>query len=540
MLRMLTVFTAQAVLLLFTARALSEEAEQTTQDATANVSEQERACSALASADFSAIPDAATQITEVKMMKAEKSIPAFCMVKGYVAPSVGIKLGLPPNWNRKFMEVGCGGTCGIVDNAFSEGDACEAALRKGYACIATDAGHTGAWIDGLWGYGNLQAKLSWGYQAPHLTALAGKAITERYYGVSPRKSYFIGGSNGGRQALQEAQRFPGDFDGIVSLAPATDISTIFLTFAWGSRFTHDADGKALLGSAELRLLTDAAVAKCDLDDGVKDNVIGDPLHCSFDPSQLKCRVGQTSGCLTSIQVSAVKKVYAGPVSSTGGSLSLGGPLVGSESGGWLGSYVGQDGQPAGYTRFAIDVFRYLLFSPDPGPTWTLRDLDFDRDPKRLSTMQALYDATNPDLRKFKAAGGKLLIFVGLNDEAVLPRNTIDYYETLERTMGGRAATQSFTRLFLLPGISHGGDGDPGAGTFDYLTALEAWVEDGKAPDRLVAAHLKKPQSWTLEFPFPLEADKVRFTRPVYPYPLRAIYKGSGDPNDAASFAATNR
>jgi feruloyl esterase len=497
-------------------------------------------CASVESADLSHTIDAPTQIISASTVRAQNGMPQYCDVRGYVAPNVGIKLGLPWPWNGKFIQVGCGGTCGNVELAFSAVNGCKAALRKGYACVASDAGHTGAWVDGLWGYGNTQAKLDWGYRAAHVTALAGKAITEFYYETSPRKSYFIGGSNGGREALQQAQRFPWNFDGIVALAPAIDISTVEMIAAWGFHVTHDTDGKPLLGSEDLKLVTEAAVAKCDLDDGVKDDVIGNPLHCLFDPSQLACQADHTAGCLTPTQVSAVQKVYAGPMSSRGVSLTFGGPLVGTEfgngtDGGWQDRYIGRDGKPSFSEIFAAAAFRYLLFQPEPGPTWTLRDFNFDRDPKRLRLMQAIYDASHPDLRKFKAAGGKLLIFQGVNDIATVPRDAIDYYEMVERTMGGREATQSFARLFLLPGVSHGGRGDIGAGTLDYLGALEAWVEDGKAPDRLIAARMKESQSWTLEFPFPLDPGKVQFTRPVYPYPLRAKYEGRGDHNDAVNF-----
>jgi feruloyl esterase len=256
-----------------------------------------------------------------------------------------------------------------------------------------------------------------------------------------------------------------------------------------------------------------------------------------------CRAGQTSGCLAPVQIEAVKKVYSGPLNSNGKSLTLGGPLIGSEIGqwdkdprvGWGFSYLGLgvDGVVGSYESLATDGFRYLFFWPDPGPTWKPSDFDFDRDSQRMGMMQALYDSGNPDLRKFKGAGGKLLIVQGLSDNSVLPRATIDYYETVERTMGGQKETQDFCRLFLLPGVGHG-SGGVGADTIDYLSALEAWVENGRAPDRLIAAHLKNEK--LIEKPqFPLEQSQIQFTRPVYPYPTRAKYQGYGDSNDAASF-----
>ena len=198
--------------------------------------------------------------------------------------------------------------------------------------------------------------------------------------------------------------------------------------------------------------------------------------------------------------------------------------------GWFG-YLGFDGQHL--EKHVTGSFQYLLFWPDPGPMWKLIDFDFDRDSRRMGTMQAIYDASNPDLRAFKAKGGKLLVFHGLNDAMVVPRQTIDYYETVEHTMGGRTATQSFFRLFLLSGAGHVPGGE-GADTVDYLSALEAWVEENQAPDRLIAAHLKESARMQ-PLSFPLDPAAIQFTRPVYPYPIRAQYKGRGDSNDAANF-----
>jgi feruloyl esterase len=368
-----------------------------------------------------------------------------------------------------------------------------------------------------------------------VTALAGKAIIERYYHAPPKKSYFIGASTGGRQALQEAQRFPWDFDGIIAIAAPTDLSILYTTFAWGWRVTHAEDGTPLLSDAELKLLTDSAVAKCDFDDGVKDGIIGDPVHCAFDPSALLCKASQTSGCLTSVQVDAVRKVYAGPMTSRGTKLSFGGPVIGSEQG-W-----GTQFDPEIITKYMTGAFRYLFFLPAAGPGWKLGDFDFDRDYRRLGIMESLYDSNNPNLRAFKAADGKLMILQGLNDTVVLPESTVDYYEMVERTMGGRTETQSFARLFLVPGADHF-LGGTGAGVLDSLGALEAWVERDQAPDRLIAAHLKDNQSiFPLDFSdFSLDTRHIQFTRPVFPYPLRAKYRGRGDPSEAASFVPIGR
>jgi len=175
----------------------------------------------------------------------------------------------------------------------------------------------------------------------------------------------------------------------------------------------------------------------------------------------------------------------------------------------------------------------MNFMPDPGPDWQLKDLDFDRDYKRLGLMESIYASNNPDLRKFKAAGGKLLVYQGMNDVPIPPQNIIDYYETAEKTMGGRKETQDFFRLFLIPGMNHCSGGD-GAYAIDYLSHLEAWVEQNKAPNKMIAANLKDGPADTGD-KFPLDLDSIKFTRPVFPYPVRAKYTGSGDANDASNF-----
>jgi len=490
-------------------------------------------CLALGTADLSGIVDAPAQVTSAIMVAGNSDVPAYCKVVGYVASEVGLEIALPMAWNGKFMEGGSGGHGGMLEKLFAW--SCGAGVRRGYACIISDMGHTGSGTDGLWAEHNLQAKLDWGYRATHVAAVAGKAITARFYGHPPSHSYYAGCSTGGRQGLQEVQRFPWDFDGVIAGAPPVNLSTLYMTFAWGVRSSHDASGNPLLGDRELKLLTSAAVKKCDIGDGARDGIIGDPLDCSFDPADLACRAGTSGDCLTPQQIQAARKLYAGPMTSAGEKLSPGGPLPGSEDGPWRDYYLGTVAHGPYAELFAESGFRYLFFWPAPGETWKIKDFDFDRDYRRMGLMEALVDASNPDLRKFKATGGRLLVYQGLNDLSVLPRSTIDYYETVERTMGGREATQSFFRLFLLPGVEHCGSG-PGADVVDYLSYLEDWVERDRPPAELLAAHLKDRGDLMHAPQFPLDPQTVAFTRPVYPYPTRAVYKGRGDPNSASSFA----
>ncbi len=489
-------------------------------------------CAGLANTDFSRVIDAPTQVTLSKSVAATADLPAFCQVQGYVSPSVGFELRLPlSNWNGKFFKHGCGGFCGAILTA-----ACSEPLRKGYACIASDMGHKSTGLDAKWGYNNPQAEIDFGYRATHVSAMAGKAITEQFYAKAPSRSYYMGCSTGGRQGLVEAQRFPYDFDGIVAGAPVINETGAGMQLLWNVVVNRDKQGKQILGVDKAKMVNAAVVAKCDMQDNVKDGVIGDPRTCGFDPASLQCKAGDGPDCLTAAQVDVVRKIYEGPKNSKGVSLYTGGTLPGSELN-WIDNYISADGDVATYGKFMGDLFRYIGFSPDPGPDWQVAQFDFDRDYKRLGMMESMYSGSNPDLRKFKANGGKIISYQGWADQSVVPLNVIDYYELTERTMGGRAATQDFFRLFMVPGMNHC-RGGVGPDAIDYISTLEAWVEAGKAPDTMLASHLKAESSarYASEgYRFPLVANEVAFTRPLYPYPAAYRYKGTGAAMDAASF-----
>lgn len=494
-------------------------------------------CEALQFADFSQIADAPTRIAEAEFLGVSADAPAACLLRGYVAPQVGFELKLPATgWNGRFIEVGSGGYAGTT-RSLGEQSWCSEAVRRGYACLYSDHGHTAgtgssarAALDGIWSYHNLQAEVDFGFRALHVAALAGKAIAAHHFGRAPEKSYFVGCSGGGRQALVAAQRFPWDFDGILAMEPALNWTRTFMTFLYNLRTATDAEGKALFAPSDLDRLHAAAVAACDLDDGVKDGVIGHPPSCRFDPAQLACGDRRQEGCLSPAQIDAANRLYAGPVNTRGEKLAPGGVMRGAERG-VFGFGIAKPVAAAAVAEF----FRYMAFMPDAGPGWKPADFDFDADHKRLGLMEAIYASTNPDLREFRAAGGKLIIVQGWDDGGTpFPLGTIDYYETVERTMGGRKATQEFARLFMVPGRDHCAGGD-GAGAADYFGALETWVEADQAPDMIRAAHLesvKSPAEFSLG---PADASRVEFTRPLYPYPARAKYKGSGDPNDYRSF-----
>jgi pimeloyl-ACP methyl ester carboxylesterase len=498
-----------------------------------------QSCVNMKSADFSRVEDAPAQILEAVVIEAEGSNPSYCRVQGYVMPQVRFELRLPmSNWNGRLLEVGDGGWGGEMFLFF-----CTGPVRKGYACIASDMGHTGASRLALWARNNVQAQVDFGYRATHVTALIGKEIVRTYYGKPPAKSLMFGCSTGGYQGMVEAQRFPWDFDGIVAVAPdmgsEADLS---MRIVWKLQQLSDKDGHPIFRLPDLELLHNAALRACDMSDGVKDGVIGDPVGCRFDPAVLACTGGRHSGCLTDPQIRAAKNIYAGPTTSAGVRISTSGLLPGTEL-----DWAGTENSSAEVAEF----FKYVLFNPSPGPDWTIRDFNFDHDYQRLG-MGALFTDSDPDLRKLKAAGTKLLVAQGGGDPLEFPGGILDYYDTVNRTMGGAASTKDFFRLFVVPGMKHCSGGD-GAFAIDYLSYLEEWVDNNHAPERMIGAHVDsnyllqhsdddgssvKDRIWfsAVKLPIPLDADApVTFTRPVYPYPLLSRYKGTGDPNDAKNF-----
>ena len=272
-------------------------------------------------------------------------------------------------------------------------------------------------------------------------------------------------------------------------------------------------------------------------DGLKDGIIGDPRECKFDPASLQCKAGNSTACLNPEQVGAIRKIYSGPHTSDGQPTYTGSAQPGSELN-WLAPYIGVNGKPAVYAGFIGNQWQFAGFSPAPGPNWDPTQFDFDKDFKRFGLVEPLLSGSNPDLRKFKARGGKLIGYQGFNDQSIVPLNFIDYYETAIRTMGGLNQTQDFFRLFMIPGMNHclGGDG---ADSINYLDYLEKWVEKGQAPDVMIGAHAKAEPGAMRSPRFPVPAEKIEFTRPHFPYPAQARYKGSGNPNDAENFASTN-
>jgi hypothetical protein len=482
-------------------------------------------CAALMTGDYLDLPDAPTTLTATQAVAAADGLPAHCLVSGYVAPQVQFELRLPlDTWNQKFLMQGCGGLCGRVSGA-----SCDDALARNYAVIVTDMGHSAPSYQALWAYNNLQAEIDFAYRATHVVALAAKRLIEHYYDEAPQYSYFRGCSTGGRQGLVAAQRFPDDFDGIISGAPVlNETATAALHLIWSGRANLDDQGDAVLNPQQVAAVRDAVLAACDGLDDFKDGIIEDPRRCDWE------KIIRVDSSPT--EQAVFRKLYEGPRNSAGRLLLPGGLMPGSEYE-WVPYFVGEDGpavfHPDGPVR---QLFQYLIFLDDPGPGHSASEFDFDRDPQRLALMEVFYSAQNPDLRRFKAAGGKLIVYQGWDDVEVTPMNTVDYFTTMQATMGGDAATADFARLFMMPGVAHCRRG-PGADTVDWLAYLEQWVEGGQAPDRVTAYHQRTEQNY-LGLPrprFPLPEAAYDWSRPLFPYPAVARYGGNGNAAEAGSW-----
>ena len=468
-------------------------------------------CAALLQRDFTVLPDAATTVIRATLVAAANGVPAHCTVEGRVAPAVNfsMQLPVPAEWNRRLLMQGCGGMCGAAQPA-----TCEDALARRYATVTTDMGHQGAAWEAEWARDNLAAEIDFAYRATHVAAVAAQALVTAYYGEVAERRYFRGCSTGGRQGLVAAQRFPADFDGIIAGAPVlSQTGVTALHLIWSGRANLDADGKPLLGPADVERLHAAVLARC----GNALGVIPNPARCDFDPAVLLCARAADTGCLNSNQVAAARRLYAGARDSAGRPLTPGGLAPGSERE-WVPYFVGSDGPATFHPAGAVSVlYRNLIFMPDAPATASAADFDFDRDPPRLALMESLYTPQNPDLGTYAARDGKLILYHGWNDAEIPPAWMLDWFARVEQTMGGAERTASFARLFMLPGVAHCRRG-PGADAIDWLTVLERWVEQGEDPDTVEAFHLAVPENY-LGLPrkrFPLTAvefDRVEIVRP---------------------------
>jgi hypothetical protein len=530
-------------------------------------------CAKLAKADISGAVGAKTHITSaVAITNAQPA--SYCRVTGYVEPTVKFEVRLPlSTWTQRFVQTGCGGLCGNLDIRLSNADGCHPADHGELALASTDMGHSGG-MDGKFGE-DAQLRIDFAYRGVHVTALAAKALIARFYGRPPKYSYFSGCSDGGREALMEAQRYPHDFDGITAGAPAMNFTTQNTFYhGWNAVKNTGADDKPILTADKLPVLHQAALQACDAADGLKDGLISDPLSCHFDPGVVECNAGQdTKPCLTHVQVQTAREIYAGAHDGEGNKLVLSGPLPGSELA-WAGVYVPHQGDDhIMSTMISTGSLKYLVYEKNPPADYTLKDLRFTSESFAATTqLHGLYDATDPDLGGFAKNGGKLILWHGLSDPHISPLNTIAYYTAMSRVMG-EVEVQKFARLYLFPGGGHCGGGE-GPFNIDLLSAIMAWVERGSVPFAFLASHQQHGASLPIaDVPSGMPAgvrpgmmpapgrtgtpppgapttddhdgapptqaspSKVDRTRPVYPYPATARYDGTGSIDDSRNFTA---
>jgi feruloyl esterase len=497
-------------------------------------------------------------ITLARLVEAAGDTPRHCYVRGTISPGIvyHVQLPLPESWNGRFLKYGDGSKDGDLDFA-------DHRLAQGYAVANSNMGHDAGSEPGSWfAFDNRQAEIDFAYRAVHLTANAGKNVVAAYYERPAARSYFEGCSTGGREALIEAQRFPSDFDGIVAGAPVFMYQELNAGHTWllqrvfrddyAGNLAFDADGDGRPESLrKLELLADTVLARCDSNDGIEDGVLDEPLTCDFEPKRdlapMMCPNDvDADACFTKAQLQTIEDFYRGPYDSRG-LVVIKGRALGAERG-WA-EYIPHAGNQMFPTHLfnARDHTAFLFYENDPGvpvprandltyvpdktatpPEWAWWEFDIDDvTAGKAELMRELMNATDPDLERFlKRRDGKLLLWHGWNDAGAPPEPTKDYYDAVVATTfgGDLAAARERARLFMFPGMGHCGGG-PGPNTWDALAPLVEWVENGTAPDHVVATH---------------ETDgRVDNERRVCAYPQVARYTGPGDANDPANWTAAN-
>jgi hypothetical protein len=468
------------------------------------------------------------EVAEIRasLIPAAAPVPAHCRVSGVLKPEIGFEVSLPTKWNRRFYMIGNGGHAGEAPDDPGRAAQRSAALEHGFVIASTNTGHDARREPrATFVLSNPQKAVDYAYRAVHLTATTAKAIAERYYSTSVARSYWNSCSNGGRQGLIEAQRYPKDFDGIVANAPWVDQTGFTIGAMWNQR----ALAEAPVPAEKLALVASRVMAVCDGIDGLVDGLIDDPRRCQFDPARdvPGCPAG-TDGvdCLTAAQAGALKKIYGGVVS--GGQRFFPGFMYGSEAvsagpggtmvSGWTNLITpGASGDKPADFSLAESTMKYLVFTP-PNADYDPRTFDFDRDTGLLDAWGRLANAKDPNLSAFRKRGGKLLMTYGWADSILMPLMGVNYYERATAVNG--PGTAEFFRLFMIPGMAHCGGG-VGPDRHDPVSAVIDWVEKGKAPESLIASKVVNGQ--------------VVRTRPLCPYPQVARYRGEGSIDDAANF-----
>jgi feruloyl esterase len=451
-------------------------------------------------------------------------LPAFCRVQATLKPTsdsnIKMELWLPSSaqgaggWNGKFRGTGnggLGGGAGIGVGALANG------VRRGYATAGNNTGHEG---DSSYALSHPEQIKDFGYRSAHEMTVAAKAIITAFYGTAPKLSYMAEGGGGTIAALSAAQRYPDDYDTIAVTGMSSYLTRHTFGQMWIWQATHR-DAASLIPPGKYVVLHKAALDACDALDGIKDGIIGDVARCAFDPGVTLCKdrkddSNNAADCLTAPQVDAARKIYAGPKNPRTG-VEVYSPLYPGSELGWA-QLAGGDA-PLG---IPVEFFKFYVFR-DPNWDYGTRPVNFDSDVtlSNRPDIQAV-NAVDPDLSRFFARGGKLLLVDGWSDNSVPPKDAINYYNAVGKRLGAKTVKESM-RFFMVPGMGHG-PGTNGAENFNFdaLRLIEQWKEDGLAPDQLIVSHFKDG----------VEIGK----RLVCQYPQVAIYKGNGNPEDPASYS----
>jgi feruloyl esterase len=477
----------------------------------------------------SAVRVGANESIPVKLLNTSMPAPAaFCRVASTLAPSTDstilAELWLPEmeKWNGRFLGVGNGGFGGAVPMGDMRG-----AVAQGYATAGDDLGHqlSSLIVDGGWVIGHPEKLKDFAYRADHVTAEFAKTLIAAYYGHPQRLSYFRGCSNGGHEALMEAQKYPADYDGIVAGAPANSFTHVSAGFLWNELALNETP-QSQIPQSKLAAIQKAALDKCDVLDGVKDGIINDPAICHFDPSALLCKNADGPECLTKPQLTALRKIYGGPIDPKTRKPIYPGFPAGDEAlpHNWDLWIIGPQSYQAQFTN---QVFGSFLLND---PHWDFRTVDFARDSMRADEkIGPLLNSNDPNLSAFAARGGKLIIYQGWADAAITPFGTIQYYRDIQRKMGSREARR-FVRLFMAPGMMHC-SGGPGPNSFDAVAALDQWRQKDEAPESIPAAKYADSAAALAG----AASGEPLSTRPLCAYPRVAHWTVNGSSDKAENY-----
>jgi hypothetical protein len=466
-------------------------------------------------------------------------LPEFCRVTAVLRPSsdsnIQAEVWLPSsNWNEKFRAAGNGGFAGAINyNDMAH------ALRDGYATASTDTGHVADGTDARWALGHPEKVVDFGYRAIHEMTVFAKSIVNEFYSKAPQRSYFTSCSNGGRQALMEAQRYPNDYDGIIAGAPANNWTGL-LSYGLANLQSLIVEPGAYIPDRKIPAISSAVLRACDASDGLEDGIVSDPPRCHFKPETLLCNGPDSDSCLTEPQVTSLKKIYSGFASANVGNKSFPGFSPGGEDGdgGWKPWIIGRAPNESAGSAYVRNFFSNIVYSQ---ADWDFKTADVNAARQLAEQKSApILNSTNPNLAPFQKRGGKLILYHGWSDPAIPAQNTVDYYNSLIAALTLQT-TSSFVRLYMVPGMQHcvGGPGPSLFGQWgaalshdpqhDIQQALAQWVEKGTAPEAIIAIKYAKGLD---------SSSGVVMSRPLCPYPQAAQYKGSGDTNDAANFTCT--